>query len=180
MSDPSDIRETTVSSTPDKKTVSVSFNGQRVIKVLAVILLVVVAFWLGILYGDHHTKDSLATGSSSTTTGGGNGFSRGGGGLGTVSAVSSTSITVASQRSGTSNTYAITSSTKITDAGQSATVSSIATGDRVIVTPSSSNSSDASQILVNPSFGGFGGGDSSTSGSSTSNGSSTSGSATIQ
>lgn len=160
MSDPSDIRQSSVSSADsEKKTVSFSFNTQSVIKVLAVILLLVLAFWGGTVYGKHHAKTTSA--SNFTTGSSGFGGFRGGGGFGTVSAISSGSITVNNTRTGESKTYAITSSTKITDNGQTVSASSIADGDTVVVIPSSSDSSDAASIIVNPSFGGFGGGGSS-------------------
>ncbi|HEY1645123.1 MAG TPA: hypothetical protein VGF75_01920, partial [Candidatus Saccharimonadales bacterium] len=140
-----------------------------IIKLVVVILIVLLAFWLGVVYG-HHNKANI-------TTAGGFSSSRGnfaGGGFGTVSAVSSTSITVSNQRTNAATTYSITSSTKITDDGQTVSVSSIADGERVIVEPTSSGGTVAGSILVNPSFGGFGGG------SSTTNGSSTTGSITTQ
>jgi hypothetical protein len=63
-------------------------------------------------------------------------------------------------------TLSITSSTQISDNGQTVTSSDIKTGDTVFVSEDTSDTSQASRILVNPSFGGFGGGGSS-SGSNT-------------
>ena len=90
------------------------------------------------------------------------------GSFGTVTAASSTSITISvtqgppdqqdsSSSSSTSKTYAITSSTKITNNGSTVTAGSIATGDTVMIRADSSNSETAASILVNPSFGGAGG-----------------------
>ncbi len=182
MSDDSDIRRSVRFTPPQQqKTISVSYNLKSVIKVLVFILLLLVAFGLGKYYGDHQTKSFVSNGSNTTapSTNGG-GFRRGGGGFGTVSAVTSSSITIDNPRTGTSKTYSITSSTKITSAGQSASISSIAKGDRVIVMPSTNNSSIAATIIVNPSFGGGFGGAAPTQsgGSSTSTGSSTGGSST--
>jgi hypothetical protein len=181
--DPSDISKSSVSSAKVPKTVSLSYNTNTILKVVIVVVLMGLSFWAGSSYGNHHAK-TVANAATTASGRGAYGRFSNGGGFGTVSAISSSSITVQNSRSGTSKTFAITSSTKITDSGQSATAGSIATGDRVIVIPSSSNSSDAASIMINPSFGGgFGGGGGNgpvTNGSSTSGGSSTtSGSQTI-
>jgi hypothetical protein len=130
--------------------------------VVGVIVLCVISFGIGISYQKHHTKAvvTTATTSGGTTTGpSGGGFSRrGNGSIGAVTAISSTSITLTNQRTNASDTYAITSSTTITDNGQAVTTSDIQVGDTVLVTTSTSDASTATRILVNPSFGGgFGG-----------------------
>jgi hypothetical protein len=162
-------------STPKKVTIAMP----SIATIVVVIILCALSFGLGVISQKHGTKTVVAT--SSVTGGhftGGGGF--GGhrsGGFGQVTAVSPTSITITNERSGASSTYAITASTTITDSGQTVTTSSIQTGDTVIIMTSSSSTSTATSILVNPSFGGgFGGG---ASGSSSS-GSSTSGSSTSQ
>lgn len=95
----------------------------------------------------------------------GGGFQRGDRAIGTVSAVSSTSITLQT-RQGTSSTYAITSSTTVTNNGQTGSVSDIQTGDTVLLTLDSSDTQDVSSIMLNPSFGGgFNGGPTAPSGS---------------
>ena len=76
----------------------------------------------------------------------------GGGTLGEVTKVSSDSITVTDQRSGTETTYKITSDTAITKDSKTASTSDIATGDTVMVR--SSDSSTATAIDVNPTMGG--------------------------
>lgn len=73
--------------------------------------------------------------------------------VGQVTAVSSSSITVQTQSS-SSTTLAITSSTAISNNGQTATTSDIQVGATVFITENSSNTSQASRILINPSFGG--------------------------
>jgi hypothetical protein len=88
------------------------------------------------------------------------------GSLGTVSAISSTSITVNDSRSGTAKTYTINSSTSIANNGASATVGDISDGTTVLVTPSTTDASIASRIMLNPSFGGGNLPSSSSSGSS--------------
>ena len=149
MSNSSDISNISVSTRPPKKTVSVNYNGWTFVKVIAAIIIILVAFGIGVAVGDHHKASTTAMGQPFV-----GGFRRGGGGIGTVSAVSSSSITINDLRSGTAKTYAITSSTSITSGGQSVSASSITDGERVVVIPSTSNSSDAATIIVNPSFGG--------------------------
>jgi hypothetical protein len=89
-----------------------------------------------------------------------------GGSMGTVTAISASSISVQDTRSGTATTYSITGSTKITDNGQSASTSDIGVGDSVMVIPGTSDSSQAAQIMVNPAFPGGPGGYGQNSGSS--------------
>ncbi|HEY8999604.1 MAG TPA: hypothetical protein VIM53_04805 [Candidatus Saccharimonadales bacterium] len=122
-----------------------------------------VGFYGGVSYQKHHTasNNGVGTMASAQNASGRSGFGGGFGGggsradrvIGQVTAVSSTSITVQTQ-SGSSSTLAITSSTTITDNGQSATTSDIQVGDTVFITEDSSNTSQASRIMVNPSFGG--------------------------
>ncbi|HVV26021.1 MAG TPA: hypothetical protein VHC21_03240 [Candidatus Saccharimonadales bacterium] len=125
--------------------------------VAAVIVLCGLSFVGGRQYQKHHGSSAN---SSATAAGGGLAGGRFGGGvrreggIGSVTAISSSSITVSDQRSGTSKTYSITSSTQITDNGSTVDYTDIKTGDTVLVTASSSSSTTAARILVNPSFGG--------------------------
>jgi hypothetical protein len=142
------------------------------------IVLCVLSFWGGTVYQKHkHTTTVTssiqkgATGFSGGGVGSGRRFS---GAFGQVTSISSSSITINNQRTSASSTYVITSSTTITDNGQTASASSIQDGDTVLIMTSSTSSTTASKILVNPSFGGgFRGSSSATSGSAT-NGSATS------
>lgn len=70
---------------------------------------------------------------------------------GIVSAVSSSSITIANY-AGVSATYTVTSSTTVTDGKTSATLSSIAVGDYVDISTSSASSTTATSINVQPAF----------------------------
>lgn len=125
---------------------------------VAVIVLCGVSFMGGITYQKHSGKTAAVTTSTTNSFGGASGFSRrGGGNFGQVTAVSTTSITLTNQRTNASSTYAITSSTVISDNGQTVDTSDIQTGDTVVVTTSTSDTSTATHILVNPSFGGGGG-----------------------
>lgn len=60
--------------------------------------------------------------------------------IGTVTAVSSTSVTVKDQMQSTSSTYTITDTTTVTDNGATASVGDIAVGDTVLIRTSSSSS----------------------------------------
>lgn len=124
--------------------------------IIVVVIVGVLCFFGGVSYGKDHAKKSTTAMSMRGMGPNGRGFSdrRDMGTIGTVTAVSSTSITVEGQQSGTTSTYNITSATTITDNGQTITYSDIQTGDTVMITKTSQSSSDASKILVNPSFGG--------------------------
>lgn len=71
---------------------------------------------------------------------------------GTVTAVSSTSITVESSDTNKSQTFTIASSTRITHQGQTLTASDIKVGDTVLIIPSNTNANEAWYLLVNPTF----------------------------
>ena len=68
---------------------------------------------------------------------------------GPITAVSATSITVTDTRQGGTTTYAITSSTKVTNGTATASVSDLKVGDTVRVRASSGSPSDASLIELN-------------------------------
>jgi hypothetical protein len=163
-------------SKPGRETISIS-TKPLVVAVLAV--LVAIGGFVG---GMQYQKGKSTIASSATAglagqggaTAGGFGGRGGGqalnGGFGTVTAVSDSSITISDRRTSGTKTYSISSSTTITDAGAAATVSSIATGDQVLVRTSSSTSTAATTIEVNPTMQGGPAGQSS---SSSSTGSST-------
>lgn len=126
------------------------------------VLLVSASFYAGILYQKNHGSVSNGT---STLASGRNGAESFGGGrfagsdrvIGQVTAISSSSITVQDVRSGTSSTFAIVSTTQISDNGSSVSSSDISDGETVFITKDTSSPSNAARILVNPSFGGYGG-----------------------
>jgi hypothetical protein len=98
----------------------------------------------------------------------GEGGMMGRGAMGTVTKVSDSSITISDDRLGSDQTFGITSSTKVTSDGASASIADVKTGLRVLVqadsaSTTSSDTSAASQIMINPSAptgrGGFGGED---------------------
>jgi hypothetical protein len=139
--------------------------------ILVIIVMLVVAglsFFGGVQYQKGHKITTISSSGQPGSTGGfGSGGRRFNGQrptLGQVTAVSPSSITVQNQ-SGTSTTLAITSATTINDNGQTVTTTDISVGETVAVIASSSDSTQASRILVNPSFGGGASPPSSSSGS---------------
>ncbi len=78
------------------------------------------------------------------------------GGFGTVTAVADTSITIKSLRSDTDTTYTITSTTTVTDGTETAKVSDITVGDRVMVQTDDSGddatTKTATTIQINPTM----------------------------
>ena len=96
------------------------------------------------------------TGQFPTQGGGPGGQGRFGNGqrpnMGQVSTVSSESITVQDSRPNSTQTFKITSNTTVQNNGSTAAVSDIKTGDTVLITTSSSDTSTATRIMLNPSF----------------------------
>lgn len=129
--------------------------------VIVVILLCIASFYGGAVYEKGlKPKTTVTTASSGAFAfgpGGATGhFSGRRGGLGTVTAVSPSSITITSTATNSSLTYSITSTTAITDGstGQAIQTSAINVGDTVLVRASSTSSTQAATIIDNPSFGG--------------------------
>jgi hypothetical protein len=114
-----------------------------------------IGFYGGVQYQKGH-QTSVMTASTNgngqfqgqSGFGGGRRFSNGA--IGSVTAINSSSITVNDQRTDSSKTYAITSATTISDNQQTVDYSDIKVGDTVFVTASSSSTSDATRIIVNP------------------------------
>lgn len=126
---------------------------------LVVVIVAALSFVGGMQYQKGKKTASVDQASSGAPSGQGFGNfpgSSGGGGrrmnivLGQVTAISSTSISVQDSRSNSTNTLDITSDTQVTDNGQAASLSSIKTGDNVVIRPNSSNSKQADQIMLNP------------------------------
>jgi len=151
-----------------------SLPRNPIVFIIVAVVLMGLSFYGGIAY-QKSKHPAAATAASGNFANGSGGFGGGGGRfsgqrptIGSVTAISATSITVQDSRTGSSVTLSITSSTQITDNGQTVAASDIQTGDTVLVTASTSSSSQASRILVNPSFGGGGGGGSGSGASGTS------------
>ncbi len=148
---------------PSKNPLKVS-NENLLIGFISFVLVFGIAFYAGAQYQKKHAINSLNTVTTQPfMTNGLNGggmmglrqFGRGRGiNLGTVSSVSTSSITVQSRRTGSNVTYAITGSTIVTNNGQPAKASDIKNGDTVAVITSNTNLSQAASIIINPGYGG--------------------------
>lgn len=108
-------------------------------------------FYGGILYQKSKTPVNTASADSSLPSGSQNFSGPRRMTLSEVTAVSSTSIAVTTD--GTNKTYTINADTVIQKDGSSATTNDIAVGDRVLIIASSSDSSIARRIDINPTFG---------------------------
>lgn len=140
-----------------KSTKTVAVPTRIIGFIVAAIVLLGLGFVGGMTYQKHNTKSpvtSASTAAARSGFGGSGGFSRRSGSFGQVTAISTTSITLNNERTGASTTYAITSSTTITDNGQTVATSDIQTGDTVVVMTSTTDTTTATSIVVNPSFGG--------------------------
>lgn len=142
--------------------------GKPLAMAVGALVIAAAAFFGGIAYQKHHGGANASghgplAGIQSGGFGGGR-FARRSGGFGTVTAASSSSITVQNQRSGASTTYTINSSTQVSDNGASASVTAIQNGDTVLVQTSGMGSATATRIEINPSLGGVGAGSSQSTG----------------
>lgn len=146
--------------------------------VAALIILPIAGFFTGTIYQKQTGNNSSATADTQNKFGANGRF----GGMlrnraiGTVKAISATSITVTSRLDNTDHTYTISSSTTYMNGTSTAQASDVQVGDTVFVTLDSSDNTKATQITVNPAtmFRGSAGG------SSTPDGSTDSGNATLQ
>lgn len=155
---------------PQRTTKKSSSAGKLAAAGAVVILAAAGSFVGGVQYqkGKAPSSATAMTRQAGQFGGPGGGMARNGG-IGTVTAISADSISISDQRSSATKTYAITSTTKITNNDATATYSDIAVGDRVLVQTSSTTSTDATSIAVNPTMMGGPGGttDTQSSGSTT-------------
>lgn len=143
---------------PHKRSASAKHKTPKIAGLIVGVVLVGVASFFGGVQYQKGKNNTAATTAGQSQGMGGNGMTMMGPGggqrmgeAGTVTAVNSSSISFNSQRTGSAVTYAITSSTKITDNGATVTASDIAVGDMVLVESSGSGSTTATNIIVNPS-----------------------------
>jgi hypothetical protein len=136
-----------------------------IVMIVVAVVIAAVGFVAGMQVQKHlstRTTASAANGFGGTSAGPGGGFRRGGGGtFGQVTSIDgTTSMVVQDSRTGTSVTVSLTGNPTVTDAGATSSLSSIATGDSVVVmgTKASDGTVTATRILLNPSFGGGGSG----------------------
>ena len=134
---------------------------------ILVLVLCGISFGLGIAYqqGKQNKVAGVTSNQKSALPDMGNGPEAGGFGGGTrgfvngqqphigeVTAVSSDSITIQDSRSNSTQTFKITNSTEVTDNGSKASAEDIKTGDTVLIATGTSDTSTASQVMINPSF----------------------------
>lgn len=144
--------ETYQSSRGHKKTMS--FPLVPMLGVLVVIALMTGSFLAGIQYQKQQQKSITPTIAASNNGFGGQGLPRRGfGDMGTVTAITDASITVKNAQSGDIKTYTISSSTSITEDGNAITATQIQVNDTVIIQTGSADTTNATQIIVNPTFG---------------------------
>ncbi len=125
---------------------------------IGLIIVAGLSFYGGVSYENNHKTNSTAAAASTTGLGRGGRFGGSNRVTGQVTAVSATSISVQNTSTNATTTLAITSSTQISDNGQTVTYSDIQVGSAVFVSENTTNTSQAARILVNPSFGGGAGG----------------------
>jgi hypothetical protein len=128
--------------------------SKNAILIIGAVILLGVGFFSGVNYQKGQKVTASTSGSSNFAGGGVGGRLRNGGGFGQVTAIDSSSISIQNPRSGTTKTYTIDSSTKITDNGQSVSTTDIQVGSVAFVSVSSAGSTNATSINVNPSAGG--------------------------
>lgn len=123
---------------------------------IVVVVLMGLSFYGGVSYQKSHHPQAATAAANGPGGFGGQGGRFGGQRptIGAVTAVSATSITVQDSNSGVSTTLGITSSTQITNSGQTVAASTISVGENVLVVASTTDKTQAARILVNPSFGG--------------------------
>jgi len=151
-----------------KTTATTAKRNQTITVAMAGVIIAAIGFASGMFYqkGQSNGGTGLASangqsgGFGQTDGSGRQGAMRRMGVFGTVSAISDSSITVGDQRSGESTTYAINSTTTITDNGTSASASDIKSGDTVMISTATSgtdstttDSKTATAITLNPSMG---------------------------
>jgi hypothetical protein len=146
-----DIKVTEVSAVPKKaKTVNLTINLKNLIITIVAIVILLLVFWLGWHFGENHQINKEQTNGVSGI-GPNPGLVRHRALVGSVSKVSSSSITVVQSGSAGTQSAAINQSTVIRNTkGQTITANSVKTGTRAIVTAevNSNNSLTAQNILI--------------------------------
>jgi hypothetical protein len=123
--------------------------NKKVLLIVAAVAYSVIIFYLGITYQKNNTKSIAKTAASQF-----GGFAGRGGAnfanrlFGTVTAISSSSISVNNTRTNSTTTVAINSNTQITSNQQTISASDITVGEDVMVALDPSNTSIATSITV--------------------------------
>lgn len=140
------------SSRNHKKTMT--FPLVPMLGVLVVIALMTGSFLAGIQYQKQQQKTiTPSLGGPSNGFGGQGQPRRSFGDMGTVTAITDTSITVKNAQSGATKTYTIGTATTITEDSNTIAAAQIQINDTVLIQTDTTDTSTATQIIVNPSFG---------------------------
>lgn len=123
------------------------FSGWTVL-----IVLVVASLIIGFVLGAQFEKEKTGGTPSKSRNSYGRYNMRRSGALGTVIAVSDSSITIQNQRTGSDQTFTITSTTTITQNSSSASIGDVKAGDTVLIRTNSTDGSTATSIIINPSL----------------------------
>jgi hypothetical protein len=120
---------------------------KKVAVIAALIILPVAGFFAGVQY----QKQTNPTSDNGRTAQFGNGprMFRGGA-IGTVKAISDTSITVTERRDNTDKTYTLSSSTTYKNGTSDAKASDIKVGDTVMLTLDSTDNTKVTTVTINP------------------------------
>jgi cytoskeletal protein RodZ len=121
------------------------------ILIIIVIIVGLLSFWAGYIYREHNNAQTSAAygGSPTTAYGHSRTMKKNHHPAGTVSAISSSSISI-NYSNQTTKTFSIDSSTIVKDKKQTVNISTIQNGNQVAVIPSTSISTLAVKIIVNP------------------------------
>jgi hypothetical protein len=142
--------------TTPKSAKTITLPSTKALVGAAVVVVIGAAgFFGGVQYQKRHqpkNTGTMATGQFGTGGFGGRGGMRRGAGLGQVTSVSNSSITVKNERTGVSKTYSITSATTVMNGTAAGSAGDIKTGDSVIVTATSASATEAGRIVVNPTM----------------------------
>lgn len=136
------------SSSKDKKS---SAGIKIALAALIVIALCGTSFMAGMTFQKKQAKNTASDNLSQLQGGFGSGNGRRiNGNLGTITAISSTSITVKNDQTDVASTYTINNATIFKNGTVTASISDIKVGDTVMVRTGSSGSTTATSVTVNP------------------------------
>ncbi len=118
--------------------------------VAALIILPIAGFFTGMAYQRQTNAASGAAITQSGTRGGRFGGMMHNRGIGTVKAISATSITITERFNNTDKTYTLTSSTAYTNGTAAASASDVKTGSTVMLTLDPSDTTKVTTVTLNP------------------------------
>jgi hypothetical protein len=138
---------------PPLKTRKPHDSSKIIIAGLGALVVVILSFIAGMQFQKGKASKTVVNARGNVTFNGRRGGQRNGV-IGTVSAVSATSITVQDTRTQTAKTLSVDSTTTITNNGTTAAITDIKVGDTVIVTADTTDATKAARVVLNPQAGG--------------------------